>query len=322
MLPAFFYLAGNLLITYATGIWQAKSRFRTANAWMTGCNLLLIAFIFSGFPQWADSRWKEMLIFIYFLAFLAQGLALIIHLRYQISGPDETFFPKKDELRKLFSYSLVALLANLLFFIAYRVDYVFVARFCSGADLGQYIQVSRIGQLLVTVPSLAATVLFPLAGSDEKLRRPEHITALSRLVFFFSAGCNLIGVLTGWWLFPSLLGKGFEDVYPVYLVLIPGILALSILYPLVAYYSAREMIPVNIRALLVAIVVILTGDFLLIRKFGIYAAASISSLGYICYMVYMMSHFKKMTGTAVHVFFRFRKSDIDAMLILVRQKIK
>ena len=58
-----------------------------------------------------------------------------------------------------------------------------------------------------------------------------------------------------------------------------------------------------------ALVVILVGDLIFIPKYGINAAAMISSVGYIVYQVYVIAVFKKEYPCSVADFFIFRSSD-------------
>ena len=62
---------------------------------------------------------------------------------------------------------LTALAANVVFFLVYKVDYMFVnySPVCTAADLGNYIQVSKLGQMMLIIPQIIASVVFPRTAS-------------------------------------------------------------------------------------------------------------------------------------------------------------
>jgi O-antigen/teichoic acid export membrane protein len=84
-------------------------------------------------------------------------------------------------------------------------------------------------------------------------------------------------------------------MYSAFLLLIPGILAISGLYPYTAYYAGEDRIRVNIIGSFFAFTFILLADYLFIPKYGINGAALISSIGYFIYYCYVFLVFKKET---------------------------
>ena len=77
-------------------------------------------------------------------------------------------FPDRPILKMVIRYSLFALVANLVYFLVNRIDYWFVEYYCSQKDLGNYIQASKIAQMLVILPAILGSTLFPLFSSQEK----------------------------------------------------------------------------------------------------------------------------------------------------------
>ena len=113
----------------------------------------------------------------------------------------------------------------------------------------------------------------------------------------------------GNWLFPFVFGKSFEGMYKPFLFLVPGILSLSGLFVITAYYAGKNRMMVNIKGALLALIVVLIADRIFIPVYGINAAALISSIGYIIYQVYVLYIFKKEYHTAILDFFMVRISD-------------
>ena len=91
--------------------------------------------------------------------------------------------------------------------------------------------------------------------------------------------------------------------------LIPGILSLSGIFTLTAWFAGKNRMRVNITGSVYALIVILIGDIIFIPKYGINAAALVSSAGYIVYQVYIIVVFKKEYPCSAADFFIFRWSD-------------
>jgi O-antigen/teichoic acid export membrane protein len=103
-------------------------------------------------------------------------------------------------------------------------------------------------------------------------------------------------------------------MYTPFLLLIPGILSLATLALVTAFNAGQGKIKMNLTGSILALFVIITGNFLFTPRFGIYSAATISSMGYICYQAYIMHQIKKEDrGIIISDFFRFTYSDISVI---------
>lgn len=299
---AFCFISGNMLSTYAAGLFYAKEEFRVSNIISAGFNFALIVLLVTGVL-------KEEFFRIYFISFLVLGIG--VSLAYSIRYKARPFagFLNQADFKLLFRYCLPAFLANLLFFFLYRLDYWFVKNWCSPADLGNYIQVSKLGQLFFILPTILAGAVFPLTAGGKKEEVNQVLARISRLVFvLYIIACGALAIC-GQWLFPAVFGKSFTGMYIPFLLLVPGILSLSGLFTLTAYYAGKNRISVNIYGTLIALVVIITGDSIFIPRYGIHAAAGVSSIGYIVYQAYVLIIFKKEYGTPVMDFFIPKRSD-------------
>lgn len=75
---------------------------------------------------------------------------------------------------------------------------------------------------------------------------------------------------------------------------------------------------INIKGSVIALLVIVTGNFLFIPKYGIVAAAMVSSIGYICFQVYVLHQFRKEYRSDVLAFFIPKWSDWNKVKQFVR----
>lgn len=304
------FITGNLLITYCSGFFYAANDFLTPNVIIIAGTLLLILLIpYNGqsiFPFVNDQNY----FYFYFSCFFVQGIGMALAARIKFVSSFSLKLLPVEDLKQLFRYCGLAFAGNVIFFLLYRVDYFFVEKYCTAGQLGNYIQVSKLVHLFFVLPTILASAVFPITAAGNKDQTIDKLlTLLSRSIFFVYLTACLFLIFSGKWLFPFVFGESFADMYQPFLYLVPGILSLSGIFTLTAYFAGKNRIRVNITGSLFALLVIVPGDILFIPAYGIQAAAIVSSIGYLVYQVYIISVFKKEYQIAVPDFFIFRRSD-------------
>lgn len=287
------FIFGNLLTTFCSGFFYARNNFIVPNLINIISTICLIVLIPFNGRSLISAITNENYFYIYFSSFFIQGavLAFATKLKYIKNGFYR--FLTLAEFRLLFTYCAMAFVGNIIYFLLYRIDYWFVAKYCTTDQLGNYIQVSKLGHLFFILPTILASSIFPLTAGGQKVGIEQLLALLSRTIFSIYLGACLILVCTGKWLFPFVFGESFTSMYQPFLFLIPGILSLSGLFTLTAYFAGINKIKINIIGSVYALIVILIGDILFIPVYGINAAALISSIGYIVYQAYILRMFKK-----------------------------
>ena len=310
-LYALLFVCGNLSITFLNSLFYADNKFRLANVTGIVINSALIVLLF--FVN--SSHWltNEKYILIYFGSFLLQGVLLAIIFIINANPKYRFCIPAIAPVKWVFQYSLIAFASNLVTFLYYRVDYWFVHHYLSSEELGNYIQVSKIGQMFFVLPGILAGAVFPLTAGGRRQEVNDILMIVSRSILFLYGIICLFLAITGKWLFPFIFGDSFSKMYDPFLFLIPGILGLSTLFTLTAYYAGKNRVMVNLRGALLTLVIIVAGDAVFIPKYGINAAAAVSSAGYIIYHIYVLSIFRKEYKTPVLGFFYFKFSDLQRM---------
>lgn len=307
---ALLFICGSILLTFTTGLFYAQQNYISSNVAGISINALLVILLLN--VKVSSPLNDDTFIFIYFGSFLITGVILLLLIFKRLSFSKFGLIDK-IQLSKLFRYSMLAFFSNLVFFLLYKIDYWFVNKYCNPEDLGNYIQVSKLAQMFFILPGILAGALFPLIAGNHVSKIEDALKILSRTIFFFYlVGCGVL-VLIGKWLFPFVFGESFSGMYRPFLFLIPGILALSTLYTLTAYFSGKNKISVNLKGSLLALIFIITGDAILIPKYGIAAAAAVSSLGYIIYHIYVLYTFNRIHHSGVIDFFYFRLSDFKKL---------
>jgi O-antigen/teichoic acid export membrane protein len=282
--------------------------FKVPNLYGTIINLLL-TFLLSVLVLQKVQLQGSILIQIFFLSLFLRGVFMVIVFYCDPEHREGAMLMTRSQAWMVIRYSGLAYISNLVFFILYRIDYYFVEKYCTPAELGNYIQVCRIAQMFFLFPAMIATVVFPMISSNNNHFARYQLPAISRILFYtFLLACGFL-ILTGKWLFPFIFGHDFDLMYGAFVWLVPGIIGLSVLYPFSAYYSGINQISTNIKGSLLAMAVIITGDVVLIPQFGIQAAAGVSSVGYICYQLFVMVRFKNKHNIPSREFFYFEATD-------------
>ncbi len=314
------YILGLLLTNYFVALFFARQNFWLPNIMLFCVNSILLLWLpWHVLDNVADQNHFTN---IYFLLFLGQGLAVtvayLVYYRIQIFS-----FPSWLNTKLVFSISLSALLANVIFFLVYRIDYWFVDHYWKAKDafaLGNYINVSKLMQMLLILPQILGSVIFPATASGNYAQMGSSIQSISRLLTVAFVVLLLFTFAFGKWLFPLVFGETFHQMYWPSLLLIPGLLGLSVLHLLSAYFAGQNKIRFNVIGAIIGLLVIVVGDFIFIPKYGIIAAAAVSTVGYLSNLLYALWQFQKETKSALIHFFIPQSSDFQMLLNHLKRK--
>ncbi len=311
LLYAVTYICGLLLTNFFTVMFYAQRNFFLPNLIMSLINVALIIYIAN---SGVGGKRFSMVLNVYFIVLLVQGI--ILWIAYSAKNNILLLFAwlTNEEWRKMLKYALLSLTANVVFFLVYRIDYWFVRHnltvSCTEQDLGNYIQVSKLGQMLLIIPQILASAVFPQTASGfDRAEVNKSVMIISRLLTqFFLVLIAGVAVL-GQWFFPFVFGETFNNMYVPMLLLLPGILSLSVLALLSAYFSGKGNIRINIKGAFAALIFVVVANFFLVPLYGIYAAAIVSSVAYTINLLYSLQQFRKDYAIGVQEFFIWKKSD-------------
>ncbi len=309
---AFFYITGSLLITYTSNLFYAERNFVVPNIILSFFNVVFVVFLLFQNQVSVEDNSSHITTF-YFALFLLQGLSIALAYLIQNQCWREFALPHKKEIKQFFRYSLTVLLFNVLLFFVYRVDYYFVrySPVCTTSDLGNYIQASKLGQMLLVVPQIIGSAVYPQVSSGKEVTSVSRaILWLMKLIalLFFVLFCLIFFI--GKWLFPLLLGNTFQQVQIPFLLLLPGIYSLAIISFVSNFFSGQGNVKISVRAAFIALIVVVLGDLIFVSKWGIVAAAIVSSIGYwVMFMPYWFQ-FKKIANLSFRDFFKLNKEDV------------
>ena len=318
---ALSFITGNLLYSFAGSLFYAKNNFTLQHKVAFAAQSILLFILILKWMGFLPSLTDTTYFLLYFISYL--GIGLFCFLLFLIQQKEKFTFslPNSYHLKILFNYCGLAWVGNLIFFLLYRIDYVFVEKLCNAAELGNYIQVSKIAQLFFILPTILASIVFPLTISKPKDQILRWITGLSRFIFFIYVIVCIIAIACGYWLFPFVFGATFTDMYVPFVLLVPGILSLSVSFTLTAYFAGIKKLDVNIKASLLALIIVLFGNFMGLNFYSINVAAIVSSVSYFFLMLYLIAVIKKQQPIPISAFFIFKLKDFaDLKSIILNSK--
>ncbi|MEO6406653.1 MAG: polysaccharide biosynthesis C-terminal domain-containing protein [Ferruginibacter sp.] len=304
------FIAGNILMTFMASMFYAKKHFVLPNVIMLaiyGCLFLFIpGFIFNIVTA---SQYLQLYQWSFLIIAFIMGLFFYIT---EISSY-KWEWPSLETIKPIVRFSAWAWVGNIVFFFLYRIDYWFVEYYCSPVHLGNYIQVSRLAQVFFLIPSIIASVIFPVTASAPGREILKQIAIISRLFFWLYIMICLVLAISGYWLFAWLFGESYNQMYIPFLLLIPGIISLSMLYPITAYNAGMSKLKFNLKACFVALACMIVGDLFFIPLYGMYAAAAVSSVSYLVLHFVLFFHLKKTQKIHVTTFFILQKNDFSIL---------
>lgn len=189
--------------------------------------------------------------------------------------PDSTIW------RRLLQYSAVTHVGNTLHFLMQRVDVLLVSTLLGTRAVGLYSVAYGIAELLLIVPQRLGSLFLPrvaLGRSPEA--KADEMRLVSSLVFLGSVGVSAVLGVAVPPLIRLLYGAAFEESGTPFLLLLPGACALAMSAVFGVYLSGIGRVTTNALVAAAAVGINLSLNLVLIPRFGINAAAGVSSITY------------------------------------------
>ena len=200
-------------------------------------------------------------------------------------------------LRRMITYGLKFHISVLAGAIIFRADLLVVNHFRGAAEAGVYSVATQFGMLLMLLPSVIATLLFPRVTAEQDAHG-ETTWLVTRYTALIMLVCCLAAVPVSF-LLPLIYGAAFSDATTLLLILLPGVYLIGLESVLVQHFSALGLprtIPVY---WLVTLVVNLVLVFALVPQFGAYGAAIASTVSYALIFALVTFYFLATTRRAV-----------------------
>ena len=314
------FVVSNIILNYISAFYQVKKMFISLN--VLGCAVVilqtfLLSFIyflkkdFLQFVDIAESNINAVLIISGGIVFL-QILILTSFFYYKNKLDFKVPFYNNGFIKKLFNYSVLNFIITVLFFLILRIDLYFVEKYCSKVELANYLQASKIGQMLLIFPGLIAGVIFPYTIDDSKVLAGK-VAYLCRGLTFLYLIIFLVFLVFGNFIFPWMLGKEFNLMYEIFSISFFGTYCLSISLLLISYFVGINKQRIVTKSFWAVLLIILIANYLLVAEFGYAAASTIFSIANFVGVIMLFNTFKTETGVKFQEIFIVRFSDFKLL---------
>jgi len=197
-------------------------------------------------------------------------------------------------LRQMITYGLKFHISILAGAIIIRADLLVVNHFRGAAEAGVYSVASQFALLLMLLPGVIATLLFPRITTEQDARG-ETTCRASRYTTLVMFLCCIAAVPFSL-LLPLIYGAVFADATALLWILLPGVYLIGLESVLLQHFNALGLpraIPLYWIATLALNLVLV---FALVPRYGAQGAAIASSISYAMIFALVTLHFHTSTG--------------------------
>lgn len=196
-------------------------------------------------------------------------------------------------LKQMLVYGVKFYVSTFAGFVIFRADLLIVNRFGGAPAAGVYAIASQVSFLLMMLPTVIASLLFPRVASRQEeaaeyaVRVTRHTSFTMLLVCVAAAGASFA--------LPVVYGASFGDATIQLLILLPGIFLVSLESVLVQYFAGTGL-PAAIPVFwVITMVVNIALNLASVPRWGARAAAVNSSLSYALIFLLVAIYFRQKT---------------------------
>ena len=197
-------------------------------------------------------------------------------------------------LARMIRYGLKFHVSILAGAIIFRADLLVVNHFRGPDEAGVYSVATQFGMLLMLLPSVIATLLFPRVTAEQDARG-ETTVLVARYTALITFFCCLAAVPFSF-LLPLIYGEAFTEATWLLLILLPGVFLIGVESVLVQHFNALGLPRIIPIYWVVTLIVNLVLVFAFVPRLGAQGAAIASTVSYMLIFALVMRQFLVATG--------------------------
>lgn len=224
--------------------------------------------------------------------------------------------PDADLFKRMARYGVkfhVAVVASLLIV---RADLLIVNHYRGQAETGGYAVASQVATLLMLLPSVIATLIFPRVTAARDASGHLTMRATRHTAFIMFAICLLAAPMA--FLLPFLYGTQFWDAPAQLLILLPGVCLMGVESVLVQHFSGIGLPAAIPLFWLMTLAVNVLLNLIFVPTYGARAAAAASTISYALIFLLVAAYFRRQTGNGFSQTFILRGRELHELFTAVR----
>ncbi len=220
--------------------------------------------------------------------------------------------PDINLFKRMVRYGIKSHIAALAAMLIFRADLLVVNLFHGSGEAGVYAVASQVAMMLLLLPSVIATLLFPHVASkhDEHGELTCLVARHTTLVMLLVC----LAAVPASYLLPLVYGAGFASVPMLLFILLPGVYLVGLESVLVQHFNAAGLpraIPLFWTATLIINVAL---TFALVPTFGARGAATASTLSYALIFGLVLIYFRTQTRQPLSSILMPRREELRDLL--------
>ncbi|TME30295.1 MAG: hypothetical protein E6I62_09135 [Chloroflexi bacterium] len=181
---------------------------------------------------------------------------------------------------ELLGYGLRLYPASVTSFLSYRLDIYLLGWLLGDAvQIGLYSMAVSLAELTFFVPDSVSTVFFPRVAAAERLDADEMTPMICRFTVLVTVLVS-VALIPAAFVAVNVILPAFVDCMPAFLVILPGVVALSVSKILSSYISGLGLPGPVAAASSVALVINVAANIVLIPVAGIVGSSTASLISY------------------------------------------
>ena len=222
--------------------------------------------------------------------------------------------PDGSLLTQMIRYGIKFHISILAGAIIFRADLLVVNHFRSAAEAGVYSVATQFGMLLMLLPGVIATLLFPRVTAEQDARG-ETTALVTRYTAFVTFFCCLAAVPFSF-LLPLIYGAEFTAASRLLLILLPGVYLIGLESVLVQHFNALGLPRIIPFYWVVVLAINLFLVFSFVPRMGAQGAAVASTVSYALIFAFVTRQFLASTGRSFSSVFILRRSELRQLFSL------
>ncbi len=223
--------------------------------------------------------------------------ALITYLIYrwaQGHALAENWRPDARQFVRMMRYGIKINVMNAALVLLLRADVLLVNYFRGGAEAGVYAVAGQMSLMLLMLPNVVGTLLFPRVAETRDERGEFTARAVRHTVLLLAVLC--LAAIPAAFLAPLVYGPAFADAPRQFLLLLPGAALLGLQMIL-----SQHLVGVGVTWALplawsVTVILSVTLNLTFTPYYGAHGAAAISSVCYALIFAFTLFLFRRQTG--------------------------
>lgn len=224
--------------------------------------------------------------------------------------------PRRALLLEEIGFGIRLWVGSLARFLNFRTDQILMGFIASEAALGFYAVAVNASEVLLYLPSSAATALLPLIARTEPSRRGRETLRALRSVVFVTALGAVVAAFLGPVVLPAVFGDAFDESVVPFLWLLPGTFGFAASAVFSNALVGSSSPGLSSLGPLVSLTVGFALDLALIPPFGATGAAAAASTAFLAGGATALATYRRVSPFAWRTLLVPHRGDLDVLVAL------